>query len=121
MSKGTAVLVALLLAAVPFLMAEETAYAQTQPDEVACNPLVNGLASLAVPGLGHWLNGDPGAARLHFGVGLVNASLGALFWGVYGPVAVPAHLIWSFFSAIDATVSCLTRHIFAERRARTAR
>ena len=81
--------------------------AQSSSDGAACRPLANSVASVLIPGAGQWLNGQAELAQFHFGVGAVNAVLAAIFWGDYGPVAVPAHLIWVGYSAIDAAIGCL--------------
>jgi len=83
------------------------ASAQSDGEEVTCEPLGSSIASLLLPGAGQWLNGHTDQARFQFGIGAVNAVLAVFFWGDYGPVAVPAHLIWSGYSAIDAAINCL--------------
>lgn len=83
------------------------ASAQSTPNEDACQPLTSSLASVAIPGAGQWLNGHADQAQFQFSVGLINATLAAIFWGDYGPVAIPAHLIWVGYSAIDAAIGCL--------------
>jgi len=82
------------------------ASAQSSGDDVTCRPLGYGIASLALPGAGQWLNGEADQARFHGSIGAVNAVLGALFWGEYGPVALPAHFIWAGYSALDAAIYC---------------
>ncbi len=84
--------------------------AQPVNDDVTCQPLGSSLASMLLPGAGQWLNGQSEQARVQFGIGAVNAVLAAFFWGDYGPVAVPAHLIWAGYSAIDAAIICLRAH-----------
>lgn len=84
--------------------------AQSANDGVTCQPLGSSIASMVLPGAGQWLNGQVDQARFQFGVGVVNAALAALFWGDYGPVAIPAHLIWAGYSAIDAAINCLQSH-----------
>lgn len=79
-------------------------------DAATCRPILNSIASVAIPGFGQWLNGQVDQARFQFSIGVVNAALAALFWGDYGPVAVPAHLIWAGYSAIDAAINCLRAH-----------
>mgnify|MGYP006277852507 CR=1 FL=1 len=86
------------------------ASAQPANDDVTCQPLGSSIASMLLPGAGQWLNGQVDQARFQFGIGIVNAALAAVFWGDYGPVAVPAHLIWAGYSAIDAAINCLRAH-----------
>ncbi len=80
--------------------------AQPADEDANCRPLGYGVASLALPGAGQWLNGEADQARFHGGIGAINAVLGALFWGEYGPVALPAHFIWAGYSALDAAIFC---------------
>ncbi|MFB6286684.1 MAG: hypothetical protein ABEK03_08970, partial [Candidatus Bipolaricaulia bacterium] len=82
------------------------ANAQPPSGDVNCRPFGYGIASLALPGAGQWLNGQADQARFHGSIGAVNAVLGALFWDKYGPVALPAHLIWAGYSALDAAIYC---------------
>lgn len=89
-----------------FLVVGLGAHAQPSGEDVTCQPLSYGVASLALPGAGQWLNGEADQARFHGSIGAVNAVLGALFWGEYGPVALPAHFIWAGYSAIDAAIYC---------------
>lgn len=80
-----------------------------QPDDngANCQPVGSSIASVVLPGAGQWLNGQAELAQFQFGVGVVNAGLAALFWEEYGLVAVPVHLIWAGYSAVDAAINCL--------------
>lgn len=98
---------ALGIAVAMMLVVSLSVSAQSSEDEVTCQPIGNSIASMLLPGAGQWLNGQADQARFQFSIGAVNAVLAAFFWVDYGPVAVPAHLIWAGYSAIDAAINCL--------------
>lgn len=71
------------------------------------NPLLYGLASFIVPGLGQLLQGDTDKALTHFlidvAIGVVGGYLAAFTpWGYVAPIAAAAHLVWAVYSAMDS-------------------
>lgn len=79
-------------------------------------PLVHGIASFAVPGLGQYLNGEYDKALVHFAVDVVLLLGGgylaailpypgfSLYWGVG-----LAHTLWALYSGWDAYTVALRR------------
>ncbi|MGC9530170.1 MAG: hypothetical protein ACP5G2_06110 [Candidatus Bipolaricaulaceae bacterium] len=81
--------------------------------EPPLTPLVHGAASLLLPGLGQYLNGEYDKALTHFLVDValvVGASWASTFLPYYFPsylVITAAHTLWALHSAIDAYQTAL--------------
>ncbi len=71
------------------------------------DPLVHGLASFLIPGLGQYLNGEPDKALVHFLVAVAIPTVG-YYMGILtvNPflfyITPLAQLGWSIYSAMDA-------------------
>lgn len=81
--------------------------------EVSPTPLVHGLASFVLPGLGQYLNGEPQKALTHFLTDVVLVVASA-YTGYLLPYPLPLYLglvplVWHVYSAVDAyeTALCL--------------
>lgn len=71
------------------------------------NPLLMGLASFVVPGLGQVIQGDMEKGLTHFlidvAIGVAGGYLAYLTpYGFITPVVVAAHLVWAIYSATDS-------------------
>ncbi len=72
------------------------------------DPVIYGLASFIVPGLGQYLNGEPDKALVHFLVALAIPVVGytVAFYAPYGyPIYYLVPLLqlgWAAYSALDA-------------------
>lgn len=86
------------------------------------DPLLYGLASFVIPGLGQFIQGDTNKALTHF---LVDVAIGvaggylALFtpYAFVTPVIAAAHLVWALYSAMDSyemAVAYNKEHGFAQ-------
>ncbi|HIQ00364.1 TPA: hypothetical protein EYH33_07540 [Candidatus Bipolaricaulota bacterium] len=100
MRKSVLLLVMLLGGVVVFPL---VAAAQEAPRD----PLVHGLASFLIPGLGQYLNGEPDKALVHFLVAVaiptVGYYVGAITINPFLFYITPlAQLGWSLYSAMDA-------------------
>ncbi|HDI10700.1 MAG TPA: hypothetical protein ENF77_00015 [Candidatus Acetothermia bacterium] len=85
------------------------AFAQAQVmGEGRRDPMIHGLASFVVPGLGQYLNGEPDKALVHFLVALAIPVVGytVAFYAPYGyPIYYLVPLLqlgWAAYSALDA-------------------
>lgn len=106
--------VALLSALVLVSVSAEGAMLQAPEDEaptVRCDPFLNGLASLVIPGWGQWLNGERGQAVQHLAV-WVGLGVGAFLLQ-----GTPASLLlgvgaslWNLYSAYNAFSTCVGMH-----------
>lgn len=75
--------------------------------EAPKDPLIHGLASFLVPGLGQYLNGEPDKALVHFLVAVAIPTAGyylaVITINPFLAYAVPlVQLSWHVFSALDA-------------------
>ena len=100
MGRFALVLVVVLgaMAAIPFVAAAE---------ERPRDPLIHGLASFLVPGLGQYLNGEPDKALVHFLVAVAIPTAGyylaVLTVNPFLAYAIPLlQLGWHVYSALDA-------------------
>lgn len=71
------------------------------------NPLLMGLASFVVPGLGQVIQGDFEKGLTHFliavAIGVGGGYLAYLTpYGFIAPVIMGAHLVWAIYSAVDS-------------------
>jgi len=71
------------------------------------DPLLYGLASFVIPGLGQFLQGDTNKALTHFLVAIAIGVAGgylAVFtpYAFVTPVIAAAHLVWALYSAMDS-------------------
>jgi len=71
------------------------------------DPLVYGLASFLIPGLGQYLNGEPDKALVHFLVAVAIPTVGYYMAAItlnplLAYVTPLAQLGWSIYSALDA-------------------
>lgn len=71
------------------------------------NPLLMGLASFVIPGLGQVIQGDLEKGLTHFLVDVaIGVAGGYLAWltpySFLSPVIVAAHLVWAVYSAVDS-------------------
>jgi len=71
------------------------------------NPLLMGLASFVIPGLGQAIQGDFEKGLTHFliavAIGVGGGYLAYLTpYGFITPVIVGAHLVWAIYSAVDS-------------------
>lgn len=90
-------------------------WAQREPNPI---PLIHGIASFAIPGLGQYLNTEYNKALLHFAVDVGIIALGRLVlwpllypvlpWYGYGVVVLP-HTLWALYSGWDAYTVALRR------------
>ena len=84
-------------AAIPFVAAAE---------ERPRDPLIHGLASFLVPGLGQYLNGEPDKALVHFSVAVAIPTAGYYLAVAANPSLSYAiallQLGWHVYSAMDA-------------------
>lgn len=88
---------------------------QQEPNPI---PLIHGIASFAIPGLGQYLNAEYDKALVHFAVDVGIIVLGRLVlwplvysispWYGYGVVALP-HTLWALYSGWDAYTVALRR------------
>ncbi len=87
-----------------------TAVAQEE-EQVRCDPFLNGIASLVVPGWGQWLNGEGSKAVVHVAVAVGLAGAAFLLAGT--PASLLAALaggVWNIYSAYDAFSTCIAKH-----------
>ncbi|MCD5407832.1 hypothetical protein LR090_01010 [Candidatus Bipolaricaulota bacterium] len=103
-------LVVAVLVMVGLLGGGLTGMAREEPNFI---PLLHGTASLILPGLGQYLNGEYDKALTHFLV-LVVIHVGAGYiadlmpWGYYRYYLVSGlHALWAIYSAIDAYETAL--------------
>ena len=82
-------------------------------EEPSLTPLLHGTASLILPGLGQYLNGEYDKALTHFLV-LVAIDVGTWYLGEILPWWYPTyylvgglHALWAIYSAIDAYETAL--------------
>ncbi|QAA77013.1 MAG: hypothetical protein BIP78_1247 [Candidatus Bipolaricaulis sibiricus] len=90
-------------------------WARQEPNPI---PLIHGIASFALPGLGQYLNTEYDKALLHFAVDVGLIALGRLVlwplvysispWYGYGVLALP-HTLWALYSGWDAYTVALKR------------
>lgn len=71
------------------------------------NPLLMGLASFVIPGLGQAIQGDLEKGLTHFlidvAIGVAGGYLAYLTpYGFIAPVIVAGHLVWAVYSAVDS-------------------
>lgn len=81
-------------------------------------PLIHGIASFALPGLGQYLNTEYDKALLHFAVDVGLIAVGRLVlwplvysispWYGYGILVLP-HTLWALYSGWDAYTVALKR------------
>lgn len=88
-------------------------WGQREPNPI---PLIHGIASFVIPGLGQYLNGEYNKALTHFAVDVVIVVGGGylaailpypglpLYWGVG-----VAHTLWALYSGWDAYTVALRR------------
>jgi hypothetical protein len=82
-------------------------------EEVSLRPLIHGAASLVIPGLGQYLNGEYDKALTHFVVTIV-LDVGVWYLADILPWWYPSyylvsgvHALWALYSAIDAYQTAL--------------
>lgn len=88
-------------------------WARQEPNPI---PLIHGLASLAIPGLGQYLNGEYNKALVHFAVD-VAIVVGGGYLAALLPYPRPplywavglAHTLWALYSGWDAYQVALRR------------
>ena len=89
--------------------------ARQEPNPI---PLIHGIASFVIPGLGQYLNTEYDKALLHFAVDVALIAVGRLVlwpllstvspWYGYGVLALP-HTLWALYSGWDAYTVALKR------------
>lgn len=92
-----------------------TGWGRQEPNPI---PLIHGIASFAIPGLGQYLNAEYDKALVHFAVDVGLIALGRLVlwplvysispWYGYGVLALP-HTLWALYSGWDAYTVALER------------
>ncbi|HEC63178.1 MAG TPA: hypothetical protein ENI38_02140 [Candidatus Acetothermia bacterium] len=82
-------------------------------EDVSLRPLIHGAASLVIPGLGQYLNGEYEKALTHFMVTIV-LDVGVWYLADILPWWYPSyylvsgvHALWALYSAIDAYETAL--------------
>ncbi|GAB4304716.1 MAG: hypothetical protein Kow0097_02050 [Candidatus Bipolaricaulota bacterium] len=88
-------------------------WAQTEPNPI---PLIHGIASFAIPGLGQYLNAEYNKALVHFAVDVVIVVGGGYVAAILPPPGVPlywgvglVHTLWALYSGWDAYAVALRR------------
>ena len=80
-------------------------------EEPSPTPLIRGLASFVIPGLGQYLNGEYEKALTHFVV-IVLVDVGTQYVGNLLPsypdwITGALHTLWALYSAVDAYQTAL--------------
>lgn len=80
-------------------------------EEPSPTPLIRGLASFVIPGLGQYLNGEYEKALTHFVV-IVLVDVGSQYVGDLLPgypnwITGALHTLWALYSAVDAYQTAL--------------
>jgi len=80
-------------------------------EEPSPTPLIRGLASFVIPGLGQYLNGEYEKALTHFVV-IVLVDVGTQYVGNLLPsypdwITSALHTLWALYSAVDAYQTAL--------------
>lgn len=111
-------LVLLSMIAVALLPATPAeAVAQELPTKLKCDPYVNTLASLTIPGWGQWLNDQPSKALLHTAIQLGFAVATVLLAPTpISPFVAVGIGLWPLISAYDAYTTCMFRHLKAKTK-----